>query len=148
LSDLAAFSPTMTIAGPSECPTRRFCTAGLRDVYGIAFKGFQPYDSEQERLTALREGLADVAVVFTTNASLAGDELLLLGDDRRLQPAENVVPVVSDRVLARYRALSKTLDAVSAQLSSAVLTFLNWRVQIAGKPVPAEAGRWLDRHGL
>jgi len=72
---------------------------------------------------------------------------VLLPDDRHLQPVENVVPIVSQRVLDRYGPrLRQALDAVSTQLSSANLTFLNWRVDIDGKKVEDEATGWLSRH--
>jgi osmoprotectant transport system substrate-binding protein len=107
------------------------------------------YDRETQRVTALEEGLVDVAVVFTTDGLLAARDLVLLADDRGLQPAENVVPVVSDRAVDRYGPqVVDTLDAVSAQLDRASLTFLNWRVEVAGGSARSEARGWLLRHGL
>jgi glycine betaine/choline ABC-type transport system substrate-binding protein len=66
-----------------------------------------------------------------------------------LQPAENVVPVVSSRALTRYGTrISATLDAVSERLSQQDLVELNWRVGVAGKDPYAEARGWLIRQGL
>jgi osmoprotectant transport system substrate-binding protein len=149
VSDLARLAGQMTLTGPAECPRRDYCLEGLRRVYGLRFRGFVPFDAEQERVTALNEGVADVAVMFTTDAYLATGDLMLLADDRSLQPAENVVPLVSRAAASRYGArLTQTLDGVSARLTTANLIFLNWRVLLDGKDPRAEARGWLERHGL
>jgi osmoprotectant transport system substrate-binding protein len=149
LSDLAAAKPALTMGGPSECPTRPYCLTGLQRLYGLRVKQFLPFDDETQRMEALYEGVIDVAVTFTTDGWLATPRLVLLRDDRGLQPTEQVVPVVSDRVLQRYgMRLQHSLDAVSARLDSRSLIFLNWRVTVAGNDVHAEAHGWLERHGL
>jgi osmoprotectant transport system substrate-binding protein len=139
--------PNLVLGGPPECPTRDFCLRGLRQVYGLAFTQFVPLASLAQEQTALEQGVIDVAVVFTTDGHLAEQSLTLLDDDLHLQPAENIVPVVSTRSRERYgERLTRALDAVSSQLTSAGLTFLNWRVDIDGKSVADEASGWLARH--
>jgi osmoprotectant transport system substrate-binding protein len=148
-SDLLRTASGLSLAGPTECPRRTYCLQGLQRVYGLSFDRFVAYDRETQRVTALEEGLVDVAVVFTTDGLLAAHDLVLLADDRHLQPAENVVPVVSDRAVRRYGSrIAKVLDAVSAQLDTASLAFLNWRVEVAGGDPHAEARGWLLRRGL
>lgn len=149
LTDLAEVRPPLILGGPSECPSRPYCLAGLQRVYGLRVKEFMPFDDPAQRAAALAEGVIDVAVTFTTDGALASGRLVLLRDDRRLQPTEQVVPVVSDRAVQRYGAqLSAALDGVSAALDTEGLRFLNWRISVAGKDIPAEARAWLDRHGL
>ena len=149
LTDLAAVAPPLILGGPTECPTRPYCLAGLRDVYGLQVKQFLAFDDEKQRAAALDEGVIDVAVTFTTDGQLATGRLVLLRDDRRLQPAEEVVPVVSSRAMQRYGVtLQNALDSVSAALDSRSLRFLNWRITVAGKDYRAEAQGWLQRHGL
>lgn len=146
-SDLARHRD-LVLGGPPECPSREFCLRGLQDVYGLSFAQFLPLATQAQEQTALEQGVIDVAVMFTTDGHLAEPSLRLLPDDRRLQPVENVIPIVSQRVLDRYGPrLSQALDAVSAQLSTPNLTFLNWRVDIDGKSVTDEAMGWLSRHG-
>jgi osmoprotectant transport system substrate-binding protein len=146
-SDLT-LHPELVLGGPPECPSREFCLRGLQDVYGLSFSQFVPLGTQAQEQTALEQGVVDVAVMFTTDGHLADPSLVLLPDDRHLQPVENVIPIVSQRVLDRYGArLRQALDAVSTQLTSANLTFLNWRVDIDGKEVEDEATGWLSRHG-
>jgi len=98
---------------------------------------------------ALRDGVVDVAVLDTTDGNLATGDLVLLADDQHLQPAENVVPVITASALARYgKRLADAVNEVSARLTSAALLFMDWRVEVAGSGVMAEARGWLERHGI
>lgn len=149
VSDLARVARTLVLGGATECPSRPLCLPGLRRVYGVEFRRFLAFDDEQQRLTALEQGVIDVEVTFTTDPRLAEGSIVLLRDDRGLQPVESVVPIVTDSVVQRYGSqLTEALDAVSAKLDSRSLRFLNWRVEVAGKDARAEAHNWLKRHGL
>jgi osmoprotectant transport system substrate-binding protein len=149
ISDLARVSGGVTLAGPPECPQRPYCLPGLESRYGLRVARFLPFDTESQRATALLDEVVDVAVMFTTDGRLATGDLILLHDDRALQPAENIVPLVFAPALERYGSrLSGALDAVSGQLTSNGLSFINWRIDSAGRDIAAEARGWLERHGL
>jgi osmoprotectant transport system substrate-binding protein len=149
VSDLRRVAGRLTLGGSPECPDRPYCLPGLRTAYGLGFAGFLPFGTEPERVTALRNGVVDVAVLDTTDGNLAVGDLVLLSDDRHLQPAENVVPVITSNALARYgKRLGDAVNGVSAQLTSQALLFMDWRVEVAGAGVTAEARAWLERHGI
>jgi osmoprotectant transport system substrate-binding protein len=149
VSDLRRVASRLILGGPPECPERPYCLPGLRNAYGLRFDRFLPFDTEQQRVTALRDGVVDVAVLFTTDGNVAAGGLTLLSDDRHLQPAENVVPVITAGAMARYgKRLAAAVNAVSARLTSGALLFLDWRVEVAGAGVMAEARGWLERHGI
>ena len=99
ISDLTDAAPELTLGGPPECPDRPLCQPGLQETYGISFGDFVPLDAGGPvTAEAVRRGLVDVGVLFTTDASLDEHGLLLLVDDRALQPAENVTPLVRSEV--------------------------------------------------
>jgi osmoprotectant transport system substrate-binding protein len=149
VSDLRPLAAKLALGGPPECPARPYCLPGLRTVYGLRFARFLPFETERQRVTALRDGVVNVAVLFTTDGNLATGDLALLSDDRHLQPAENVVPVLRAAVLKRYGpGVVSALNAVSARLTTRALRFLDWRVQVDGKNVLAEARGWLERQGI
>jgi osmoprotectant transport system substrate-binding protein len=149
ISDLHGKEQKLTLAAPPECPIRPYCLQGLRSVYGLRFARFLAFETETQRVTALNERVVDVALLFTTDGHLATGDLVLLRDDRGLQPAENLVPIVTSRAVERYGdRVVRALDSVSARLNTASLVFLNWRVTVAGKDVAGEARGWLRRHGL
>jgi osmoprotectant transport system substrate-binding protein len=79
---------------------------------------------------------------------LLTDDLVVLEDDRNLQPAENVTPVVRQEVVDRWGdRFVEAVDAVSARLSTARLQELNGRV-VEGEPRGEVAADWLASEGL
>jgi osmoprotectant transport system substrate-binding protein len=147
ISDLAPLAPSLTIGGPPECPQRPRCLRGLEDRYGLQFAGFVPLAGADLVRRALDDGVVDVGVLFSTDAALAGVDVVVLEDDLRLQPADNVVPVVRTSALRDSR-VTRALSEVSAHLTTTSLRFLNWRLAHAGTGVAAEARGWLVRQGL
>jgi len=149
VSDLRRVAPRLAFAATPECPAREFCLVGLERVYGLRFGDVVPFETAAQRVAALEQGVVDVALLFTTDGRLAIGDLVLLTDDKGLQPVENVVPVVSRRAVKQHgERLVRTLEAVSARLTTRNLVFLNWRIGQAGKDVTGEARGWLRRHGL
>ena len=85
----------------------------------------------------------------TTDPHLGDGRIVQLADDRRLQPAENVLPVLRRQLVEHYgRAATDVLDAVSGKLSTATVVELSQRVVLAGEPVDRVALDWLRRNGL
>ncbi len=149
VSDLVDEAPRLRFGGPPECPSRPLCLPGLEETYGLRFRDFVPLDSGGPlTLEALEAGLVDVALLFTTDPAI-GTDIVALADDRGLQPAENVTPIVHREVLRRWgRAPTDRLDRVSRLLTTDALRALNAEVA-AGDRSPAEiAATWLDREGL
>jgi osmoprotectant transport system substrate-binding protein len=149
ISDLAAVAARLTMGGPPECPARPFCLAGLERVYGLEFESFLPLDAGGP-LThqALAGSHVDVAVLFTTDPDIDADDLVVLDDDRHLQPAENVIPLVRAEIVERWgNRLVRVVDGVSARLTTDDLRALNARVA-AGSRVADVAERWLADEAL
>jgi osmoprotectant transport system substrate-binding protein len=148
VSDLAPIAADLTFGGPPECPSRDLCLRGLRSTYGLAFKGFVPLD-EGGRLTvaALVAGQVQVALMFTSDGALDANGLVLLKDDRHLQPAENVTPVIRSDVLARLGPrVADVVNAVSAALTTDDLRRMNADLA-RGATARSVAHAWLVEHG-
>jgi osmoprotectant transport system substrate-binding protein len=150
IADLARLAPGLMFGGPPECPGRAYCLPGLKRVYGLRFKAFIPLDAGGPlTLQALEEGDIGVALLFTTDPDIPARHLVVLADDRGLQPAENITPVVRRDVIARYGPnLLAALNAVSALLDTGELRALDAQVELAGQDPRLVAGRWLRAHGL
>ena len=150
ISGLAGVAGRLVFGGPPECPERAYCLLGLRLTYGLRFRQFVPLDADgpltQQALTA---GDIGVALLFTTDPVITTEHLVVLADDRGLQPAENVVPVLRRATVDRYGpGLLAALDAVSARLSTAALTALDAQVELDRLDPQALAGQWLRAEGL
>jgi osmoprotectant transport system substrate-binding protein len=150
IADLARVAPRLAFGGPSECPGRAYCLPGLRQSYGLRFKSFIPLDAGGPlTLQALQAGDIDVALLFSTDPSISARHLVVLADDRRLQPAENITPLVSRDVVARYGAgLVAELNAVSARLDTLTLRALDARMETHGQDPRQVAESWLRTQGL
>jgi osmoprotectant transport system substrate-binding protein len=150
IADLARLAPGLMFGGPPECPGRAYCLPGLKRVYGLRFKTFTPLDAGGPlTLQALEEGDIGVALLFTTDPGIPARHLVVLADDRGLQPAENITPLVRRDVIARYGPnLLAALNTVSALLDTGTLRALDARVELAGQDPRLVAGRWLRAHGL
>jgi osmoprotectant transport system substrate-binding protein len=144
LSDLAKVAPHLSFGGPPECPSRRECLAGIRRVYGAEFEEFVELDAGGPiTRQAVAQGYVDVALLFTTDPSITRRGLVELVDDRGLQPAENVVPLIRTELRARFGLkLVRVLDGVSADLTTDALGQLNGEVA-AGATTARVAARWL-----
>ena len=148
LSDLSELAPSVRLGGPVECPERPLCLLGLERTYGLEFAEFVPQRSLALTAEALRRGEIGVGVLFSTSADLAAGPFVVLEDDRGLQPAENVVPVIRRDALDRWApAAGGALDALSASLTSDALREMNRRVE-AGDAVAEVAASWLASTGL
>jgi len=150
VSDLAPVAGELVFVGPPECRDRPFCLPGLRTTYGLEFQSFLPLDSGgRQTRAALTGGDADVGLLFITDGHLATGDFVLLDDDRGLQPAENVVPLVRRSAVERWGdVLVDRLGAVSAALTTRKLTEMNAAVDIGGESPAEVAADWLDDQGL
>jgi osmoprotectant transport system substrate-binding protein len=150
VADLAPVASGLVFGGPPECPGRAYCLPGLKRVYGLRFRKFVPLDADGPlTLQALQAGNIDVALLFSTDPRIAARRLVALTDDRGLQPAENVTPLLRRDVAARFGAgVIAVLDAVSARLDTGSLRALDARVELAGQDPRRVAGNWLRGHGL
>jgi osmoprotectant transport system substrate-binding protein len=145
ISDLIPVAGELVLGGPPECPSRPLCLPGFRSRYRLQFKQFMPLDpSGPLTVEGLASGQVDVAVLFTTDGDIASRGLVLLRDDRSLQPAENVTPVVLQEVVAKYgQRFTDVVDAVSADLTTEGLRELNKLMSIGSDAPAAIARDWL-----
>ncbi|MBI1379200.1 MAG: amino acid ABC transporter substrate-binding protein [Frankiales bacterium] len=149
LSDLAAYSQShdVRLGGPPECPTRTYCQIGLEKTYGMKISSFTSLDAGGPLTKqALKQGKIDVGLVFSSDGGVAAFNLVVLTDDKKLQNADNVIPVVNSSVMSDD--LAAALNAVSAALTTDDLVALNKSVDIDRKDPATVAKDWLTSKGL
>jgi osmoprotectant transport system substrate-binding protein len=147
MTSLAAQASRLTLGGPPECPQRPFCLTGLKDVYGIVFDDFEPLDAGgPQTVEALTSNDVQVGLLFSTDPSISANGFVPLVDDRHLQDAENLTPVIrTEKLNDEIRA---ALDAVSARLTTENVTTLVGDVVIEGQDVASVARDFLIPNGL
>ncbi|WP_324274592.1 ABC transporter substrate-binding protein [Blastococcus brunescens] len=143
ISELAPLAPQLAFGGPPECPDRPLCLPGLEEVYGLEFAEVLAMPTRAATVEALLAGHIQVGLLETTDARLALAPVMLLVDDRGLQPRENVVPMVRRAVADRFGPqLTDALDQVSALLTTGDLVQLNRAVELEGLSPEEAARRW------
>jgi glycine betaine/choline ABC-type transport system substrate-binding protein/ABC-type proline/glycine betaine transport system permease subunit len=147
LSDLSAKASSLTLAGPPECAQRLDCKLGLEKVYKLKFKTFKSVDLAK-RHEVLKNGQADVSLVFTTDGQIKADNLVLLKDDKSLFPPYNASLIAKTSVVDKEGPdFQKTVDAVTSGLTTEVMQELNSRVDL-DKETPAKvASEYLKEAG-
>ena len=144
-----SIASTLVLGGPPECPQRPFCLLGLQKTYGLAFKEFTPLDAGGPlTVQALIGGQIQVGLLFTSDPAIAVNGFLLLGDDKQLQLADNLIPVVRKEVTDAKPLVADTLNAVMAKLSQAELTALNKAVTVDLTPTADAAKAWLAKAAI
>ena len=147
VSDLEPIAGDLIFGGPPECPQRPLCQPGYEEVYGLKFAEFKPLDPGGPVTTAaLENGEIDVALMFTTDGLIAEKDWVLLEEDKELQPAENIVPVIRED--ANSDEITELLNAVSEKLTTAEVTELVRRVRVDSEAPADVAEEWLTDQGL
>jgi osmoprotectant transport system substrate-binding protein len=95
---------------------------------------------------ALTKGDIQVAVIFTSDADIAVNKWVLLEDDKKLQPADNLIPAI--RKTVDSADLRAALDAVSKPLTTAELTEMNRQQSQDKSDSAAIAKAWLTKNKL
>ncbi|MFD4505289.1 ABC transporter substrate-binding protein [Streptomyces sp. NPDC058457] len=128
LGDLGASGLKVRLAAGDECVQRPYCEPGLKKVYGIDITGVDPKGvGTTQAKRAVQNGQDQMVLTTTTDATLDQFGLVLLADDRHLQNADYVVPVVN-RARAGSERVTKALGRLNDVLTTADLAAMNQQV--------------------
>ena len=139
-----AVSTTLTLGGPPECPERPFCLQGLQETYGLEFREFVPLDAGGPlTVQALQGGQIQVGLLFTSDPAIAVNNFVLLEDDKQLQLADNLIPVVRQEIVDANPGVETVLNNVMERLTQEELTNLNKAVTVDLTPTADAARDWI-----
>jgi osmoprotectant transport system substrate-binding protein len=91
---------------------------------------------------------ANAAMVYGTDGGIAPSGLMVLEDDKHVQPVYQPSPVIREEVLKQNPQIAELLKPVFAKLDLTTLQDLNGRVQVGGEPVKAVAEDFLKQNGF
>lgn len=153
MSDLAEVADQLIWGLAPACADNPVCGPGLLSIYGIDISQLEVESGLQPCSTQMAEALnnlaIDVAQVCTTQPDIARFNFLLLEDDLGLQPAQNIAPVVTQALLdAAPDDFEATLNAVSALLTTDVLTQLGVQVAVDQESYADVAAQFLADHAM
>ena len=147
LSDLAPVASQMILGGPPECPTRPFCQVGLQKTYGANFKSFKALDADGPLTrAALTGGQIDIGLVFSSDGDLDSRGYVVLQDDKHLENADNIVPIVRTKVL--NSEITTLFNNISAALNTNDLRAMNKSADVDKQDPDVLSSTWLKQHGF
>ncbi|MFJ9187007.1 ABC transporter substrate-binding protein [Streptomyces anulatus] len=146
LSDLGKSKIKVKIAAGDECEVRPFCAPGLKKTYGIDVTGIDPKGvGTPQSKQAVRDGKVQLVLTTTTDAVLDG--LVFLEDDKKLQNADNVLPVLN-AADAGAPEIAEALGKLTSALTTEDLAELNRKVDAERAKPTDVAKEYLESKGL
>ncbi len=152
LSDLAASyndGKGLIMAVNAEFPKRPDGLIGLQKAYGFKTSraDLKAMDSGLT-YQALKDGKVDIALVFATDGRIKAFDFRVLKDDKEFFPNYAIAPVVRTETLKDNPSLAPVLDALSSELTDAVMQKLNAEVDVDKKSVEDVAAGFLKETAL
>ena len=101
-------------------------------------------------IAAAAQGTNDVnsAMVYGTDGGIAPSGLVVMVDDKGVQPVYQPCPIVREEVLKANPKIAEVLEPIFAGLDLTTLQELNGRVQVGGEPASAVAESYLKDKGF
>ena len=148
LSDITpAIASQWTLGGPPECPARPFCQPGLEQTYGLKFKAFKSLDTGGPlTFAALKQGSINIGLVFSSDGGITANNFVVLEDDKHLQQADNIVPLIRTDVL--NSEITTILNSIDAKLNTPDLTAMNKSADVDKQDPVDLAATWVKDHGF
>ncbi|MFJ8752459.1 ABC transporter substrate-binding protein [Streptomyces sp. NPDC102441] len=140
LGDLGRSGLPVRLAAGDECVQRPYCAPGLRKTYGIDITAVDPKGvGTTQAKQAVQRGQDQMVLTTTTDATLDDFGLVLLADDKRLQNADYLVPVVN-RARAGSAGVRDALGKLNTALTTADLARMNEQVD-SWRRLPEDVAR-------
>jgi len=90
----------------------------------------------------------NAAMVYGTDGGIAPSGLVVLQDDKGVQPVYQPAPIIREVVLNKYPQIKDLLAPVFAKLDLTTLQTLNGRIQVGGEAAKAVAIDWLKQNAF
>ena len=147
LSDLEGAS--VVLAAAPDCEGRLDCEGGLSDEYGIdVTKVLELGYASDQTYQSVIDGESELGETSTTDGTLESQGLVVLEDDKEIQPAQNLVPAVSADFLAEHEDVADILNPLMAALTTENLTELNGKMAVDRAKPEDVAKEFLESEGL
>ncbi len=143
ISSLKPYASKLTLGGPPECPSNAGCELGLKKVYGLNFAGFKSLDTAGPlSVAALKNGEVQVVELFSSNGDVVSNNFVALTDNKHLEGADYIVPVIRKSV--DTPGVAKILNSIDAKLTTDAISKLNLDVT-AKQEQPADVAQtWVN----
>lgn len=147
IEDLKSVASELTVGAGAEFETRKAGLVGLKDIYGIVFKGMTTLDSGGPlTVKAVNDGSVDLGLLFTTDPAIEQNHFITLTDPKHVFTAQNVVPLGTKEALKGKAA--DALNAVSKSLTTDKLKSMMKDISIDKADVDTVAKKYIKDNKL
>lgn len=157
MSDFARFvreGGQVKLAASAEFVSSPAALPAFRTAYDFALKPEQLItlsggDTAATIAAAARQTSgANAAMVYGTDGGIAPSGLVVMADDKNVQPVYAPAPIVREAVLNQHPKIKDILEPIFAALTLEALQDMNGRVQVGGEPAAAVAAAFLKSKGF
>ena len=157
LSDFGAFiagGGAIKLAGSAEFFNSEAALPAFQKTYGFTLTPDQSVilsggDTAATIAAAAQQTSGvNAAMVYGTDGGIAPSGLVVLDDDKGVQPVYNAAPIIRKDVLDANPQIADLLKPVFEALTLEELQTLNGRVQVGGEAAAAVAADWLKSKGF
>jgi osmoprotectant transport system substrate-binding protein len=147
IDDLVPHCGEVVFGGPPEIQQRPDGIPGIKETYNCTFKSFSALEPGAITTKALLDDTVQAADIFTTDAAIEANDLVVLEDPKNNFAAQNVVPLINKDKASD--TVKDALNAVSAKLDTKTLLELNAALNAPDKPEYSDVAKdWLSKAGL
>jgi glycine betaine/choline ABC-type transport system substrate-binding protein len=147
ISDLAPYAANLKFGGTAEFETRPDGYPGLTQTYGFTFHEYVDLDPGLMYISCA-QGQVDVISAFSTDARIAAYNLTVLADNKRFFPPYYACVLIRDDLLAKAPELKDLLNRLAGKIDDAIMTNLNYQVDVEKKDPSEVAREFLENLGL
>jgi len=151
LSDFGQYlkqNPNTAVCIQSEFRTRADGLPGLQKTYDSGYTGANYKDIGSTAEAPIASGDCAAGEVFTTDSAIAANNLVVLQDDKKLFPPDNVGLIVRAAALKKYPAIETLMAPVAQKLTTDEITKLNKAVEVDKMNVTEVSRTWLQQNGF
>lgn len=154
LGRYAASGGTLKVAGSEEFVNSAAALPSFQQAYGFTLRSDQLLVLSGGNTAATEKAAADgtngvnAAMAYGTDGQLAAFSLVVLDDDKGVQPVYQPAPLIRKSILDAYPEIAKVLKPVFAKLDLVTLQTLNGRIAVDGQSARDVAKAWLVEQGF
>ena len=142
------------LAGSAEFVNSAAALPAFQKAYGFALLPEQLLvlsggdTSATIKAAAEKTDGVNAAMVYGTDGAIQAAGLVVLEDDKAVQPVYAPAPVIREEVLKKFPKIEEVLTPVFAALDLKTLQELNGRIQVGGEPAKDVAKAFLSQKGF
>lgn len=142
------------LAASTEFVTSAAALPAFQETYGFALTPDQLVQLSGGDTAATIAAAAqqtsgvNAAMVYGTDGGIAPAGLIVMGDDKGVQPVYQPAPIIRAEILEAHPQIRDILAPIFESLDLEILQELNGRIQIGGEPAATVARDYLTQSGL